>query len=202
MSSSLLVSYVVLWLLVVFESVALFVLLREVGRMYLRRSPSLHRDGPALGERLPEVAIRTTRGLERADALVTEEYALIVFATTGCPVCGPVIEMARRWSGRMPGLETIVILDEDEFGAYAGLSGVRVALSTMRDISERFLVRATPFALVTDRRGTVLAKGIVNTNHHIASLLREARRQLTEAEESRDGRDQGRVELVSAGGQR
>jgi hypothetical protein len=153
-------------------SAVLYLVLRQLGYVLRRITPSGARsspDGPRIGENvtlhIPELA-----GEPRS--------ALVVFVSTECSICAVVRagaeELARTWRG-----EARIFLvydgsgerDETDFievdaGIYQKRSfGLRRALGTS----------FVPFAFVTDGRGTVVGKGLVNEVGHLESLLEVAR---------------------------
>ncbi|HET7128481.1 MAG TPA: hypothetical protein VFJ93_05325 [Gaiellaceae bacterium] len=174
MSDALLASYVVLWVLVVAQSLFLFVLLRELGRVYLRDSASLHRDGVPIGQQMPNVAIEGPTGAARLRTVLRGRPTIVVVASPSCSLCPPVIALAERWTRRVHGLGLLVLVNGETLDGYAHLAD-RVVRADSQDIATRLLVRATPFVLVLDDAAVVRAKGIVNSNRHMSVLVRQAR---------------------------
>ena len=174
MSDALLASYVVLWVLVVAQSLFLFVLLRELGRVYLRDSASLHRDGVPIGQQMPNVAIEGPTGAARLRTVLRGRPTIVVVASPSCSLCPPVIALAERWTRRVHGLGLLVLVNGETLDGYAHLAD-RVVRADSQDIATRLLVRATPCVLVLDDAAVVRAKGIVNSNRHMSVLVRQAR---------------------------
>jgi hypothetical protein len=175
MSGGFVASYVVLWILVALQSVMLFVLLRELGRIFLRNSDSFQRDGIAVGERLPNLIVDSQAGKVPLTERLGSRYALIVVASPDCSVCPPVIELVEQWQQRIPDLTGLVLLNSERAGSYAANGGVETVVSNPTDVTEQLLVRVTPFVYVASGDGLVLAKGLVNDSRQLERLIASAR---------------------------
>lgn len=173
MNRPFLVSYAMLWLLVVLQSGLLFVLLREIGKTYLSSSSSFQRDGLAVGRRIPPLTVQTRRGLSRVESFFGSEFTIVLVASDGCSVCGPVADIVRRWSERTSDFGAVVLLNAPRLGAWADI-GLDVVLVDPEDVKRKLEVRATPFVFVTDPNGQVMSKGLINTHAHLNALLKEA----------------------------
>lgn len=176
MHGAVLVSYIGLWILVVFQSGLLLVLLREIGKAYLGESQSFQRDGLPVGRRLPTLTVESRSGPVSIDAFFGARLAIFLIASDGCAVCGPVADIVQRWSERLREVSATVLLNADRLGAW-GRTDLQVALVSSSDVSEKLEVRATPFVFIADKSGRVVAKGLINTHSHLKALLKEARAQ-------------------------
>jgi hypothetical protein len=179
-STPFLVSYAGLWLLVAIQSVMLFVLLREMGKLYLGQTESFFRDGPAIGRNLPEMSVRAKTGPVPITRLLQADYSMLLVASDRCAVCPSAAEIVRRWNQRSSALGATVLLAADRLGSWGKLDGLEVVCISPEDVTRHLAVRATPFLLVVDRTGRVLAKGIVNNHGHVKTMLRDARRKQRE----------------------
>jgi thiol-disulfide isomerase/thioredoxin len=170
MSGLWLVSYLALWVLVLFLGVLVFILFHELGVRVLHTAEATTRDGIALGEQAP---LRQPLPVPAVGRLT-----LLVF---GSPLCGPCRALipdlnafARKhratvdaWfvsSETRDGVE----LTKKEFGLQVPAIGDRTAAS-------EFKVRVTPFAFVLDDHGVVLAKGLVNHEAALKWVFDQAR---------------------------
>ncbi len=155
-------------------SVVLYLVLRQLGYMLRRITPSGARsspDGPRIGENItphiPEVAQAAQR-----------QSRLVVFVSRECSICAVVRagaqELARTWRG-----ETRIFLvydghdesDETEFFEVDPGIYEKRSFALRRALGASFV----PFAFVTDGRGIVMGKGLVNEIGHLESLLEVAR---------------------------
>lgn len=168
-------SYAVLWLLVVFESLLVLGLLRELGRIYLLRPESIARDGLPLGASLPKIEVNGRRaGRTVLTELLRAPYTLVVCALPDCPLCGPVIEAAQRWSRHRSHIATVVLVSGQELGALGAIEDSEAVLANAQAVLQELEVRASPFVYVASADGTILAKGLVNNHRDIRALLANA----------------------------
>jgi hypothetical protein len=175
MSTLFVASYVLLWILVVGQSIMLFILLRELGRIYLSQSSSFVRDGVAQGSPLPALPIMTPDGSAGLDSLYTgARYTALLVARPDCPYCPEAADVVRQWAGQAPELGAGVVVDGRELGAYAD-KGVPAGLLDPDMARRQLRVRATPFVFVVDHRGIVLGKGVINAADHLDEVLQRAR---------------------------
>lgn len=153
-------------LAVVALAVVVLALAREVGMLRLRLGPAsaleIEEEGPALGSRVAAV--------ERFELGPETELALAVFSSDGCHVC----------QGLRP--------------AIASLAGEpALAVETFEEAADPALWRelaipGSPYAVVLDSLGTVLAKGTFNNLAQLESALATAERRRE---------DRVRIEAVS-----
>jgi hypothetical protein len=200
MNSAFYGSFVVLWVLVVGQSLLLLTLLREIGRIYLSDTSALQRDGIALGRRLPPIKVNTRRGDSTLDAFLRSRLNIVMIASDGCGVCGPTADVVRRWASRSTDINGVVLLNAKKLGVWGDVSGLDVVLVSAEDVKSQLEVRATPFVFVTDADGAILAKGLVNTHRHVKQLLRDARDRLNADEVRTSAQGVGLVAVASERG--
>lgn len=166
-----LLSYGVLWALVVFNSVLLIATLRSLG-LVLTRLPQhgalvIQDVGPRVGQ-----SIAVPEG-QRVFSDPKVARMLIVFLSTGCSLCRTIAPSLG--SLRQPDVQPLVLIrgDGDERGSLLRLLGPGAEAFTRPDDSAGTAlgINITPFALVVDRTQTVIAKGLVNTLEQLESLL-------------------------------
>lgn len=167
-------SYVILWVVVVVQGVALFLVLRHFGLAAMSTAGGHARDGLGVGSRPPEVA-----GMDRAgrrgqwEAGATD--TVLYFAAPGCEPCeamAPLVnDLARR--GRSSGLDVVVVAEggpEDNEQVSSLFPSATTLVSEEHDVFDRWLVRVTPFAFLV-RDGAVAAKGVCSSAGGLAHLL-------------------------------
>jgi len=169
-------TYVLLWTLVLAESVLLFVLLRQVGHAYLAQLPVSEREGVPVGRRLPDVPTVTSDGAQTLSTFVTiRPYTAVVLVTPTCPICRGAIDALRATTAQLPWLGGAVLVEGTSVDRYSDVSAWG-KLGLITDKTARQLqVRATPFAFVVDTEAQVVAKGIVNTVDDLQRLLEPAK---------------------------
>lgn len=137
-------------------ALAVVALAREVGELRLSLGPqsalSLAGEGPALGRRVAAV--------ERFDAPF--ELALAVFSSSTCALCTALAPAVRLVESE-PGVAVRVFDEERDADVWRALA-----------------VPGSPYAVVLDATGVVLAKALFNTLAQLEGVLAEAARRRTE----------------------
>ena len=179
-----LVSYVILWVLVIALSVLVLALARQIGVLHLRLGPrgalEVDDEGPPLGE-APEPV--DTRALDGRDVTVggPGEPQLLFFVSPGCPICRqllPSLAPAAR-AARMTPVAVVDVEEPEAREAYAH-ADAGVPLVAAPELAESYEVPGTPYAVVLDAIGVVRAKGTVNNLEQIEGLVDTARRRVEE----------------------
>jgi len=180
MTTALVVSTVVLWIVVVALAAVVAALVRQVGVLYERVAPAgalMVSRGPAVGETAPVLEVPLLGGeplavgAPRPDGVST----LVFFLSPTCPVCKTLLP-ALRSLARAEGTWLEVVLasdgpraDHEAFVRAESLESFRYALSAPLGLT--YQVAKLPYAVLLDGRGVVRAKGLVNTREHLESLL-------------------------------
>ena len=183
MSGPWLISYIVLWAVVLFQGVLIFVLLRQLGLMYLGTAQGVARDGIAVGQRAPEF---TAVGLDGGHVSLAGFRGLPLLLVFGSPSCAPC-------RGLIPDLNAFAQENREELRALFLCRGsldearrfgdelnvqVPVAVHPDDGLPDRFRARVTPFAFLIDGEGVVKAKGLANNRAHLEMLLDMARKEI------------------------
>jgi methylamine dehydrogenase accessory protein MauD len=180
MTTALVVSNVVLWVLVVVLAGIVAVLVRQVGVLYERVAPAgalMVARGPAVGDVAPAIAAEAligeprTIGGARADGRST----LLFFLSPTCPVCKALLPALRSIvRGESRWLDVLLASDgprseHESFVAAEGLEDLPYLLSA--PLGMTYQVGKLPYAVLIDGVGIVRAKGLVNTREHLESLF-------------------------------
>ena len=172
-------TYVLLWLVVAFESLLLILILREIGVLYLGRREAFERDGPDTGKAFPRFRAVSTDGRERTLADVGADIRVIVFGAVSCSLCGPAMDKFGRWAARVPEVAAVMLVERS--------AKATELLPHLRDhpwavwfieegsMFKEFGIRVSPYAVVVDGAGIVVAKGLVNHHGDIKRMIRNAR---------------------------
>ena len=176
------VSYVTLWLLVVALCIVVVALARQIGTLHMRLGPrgalEMDDEGPELGS--PAISL-PGRDLKGDDVVVGSASQLLMFVSPGCHVCEQVLPSisAVAEDGK---LSPFVITDVDEEETALTFKNKRVAAPVVAGIAiaQAYEVPGTPYVVVTDRTGTVAAKGTVNNLEQVEGLIDSARRRSAE----------------------
>jgi methylamine dehydrogenase accessory protein MauD len=171
------VSYAVLWLAVLVLGVLVVALAREVGALHLRLGPrgalEIDTEGPEIGVAVPAIVGTAVDG-RPAPVGGPGGTRLYLFASPTCGVCRDVLPampaLLRRGLGG-------AVLSEAPVGDLGGWASLDVAVVSSPEAFLAYSVPGTPFAVVLDGRGAVLAKGTPNDPSQLEGLLDTARRR-------------------------
>ena len=176
------VSYSVLWILVLALVCVVVVLARQIGVLHMRLGPIGARAvdvGPDIGAQAPEIVATDLDGHDVLLGGLRNKLTLVMFISPNCPACSDLAPSIRTMarSERSTLDVRLVSLSEDlpkvrEFVAKHKLQSIPCLASTM--VSKSYGVLAAPYGVVISERGVVLSKGIANNVEHLESLLNAA----------------------------
>lgn len=179
MSGIWLITYIVLWGIVLFQGLVIFVLMRQLGIIYLGTAQGVARDGIAAGQRAPDFALPDLSGTVRTLADYHGRSLLLVFGSTSCAPC----------RGLVPDLNVFAKQHADDIDALFAIRGtpneaqrfvddlglqVPVGVFNDEELPEKYKARVTPFAFLIDGDAVVRAKGLSNNMSHLDMLLKAA----------------------------
>jgi methylamine dehydrogenase accessory protein MauD len=205
MSTVLLVSSILLWLVVLFVVFLLLGTLRalEIMRWRLEQvqaiAPSrMGRSGLKPGKKAPPFTLSTVAG----ESVSLDDYAgrkvFLVFVQAGCAPCHAVVPDL-NWLHQTGKAEVLVVNnatpEEGRKWVQETKPAFRVLLQEKRSVSRRYEVMATPFAFLIDEQGVVASKGLISNKQHIGFVLdRRHRGAGLDHVEAEDGVEKGRSE--------
>lgn len=176
MSGPWLISYIALWAVVLVQGAVIFVLLRQLGVIYLGTAQGVANDGLAPGESAPAFALPGLDG-----ELVTLEALsglplLLVFGSPTCAPCKGLIPDLNVFAKERERDMRVLFLSRGEVDAtqrFASENDVQVPVATHPDekLPEQYKARVTPFAFIIDAEGVVRAKGLANNREHLDMLM-------------------------------
>lgn len=181
MEGTLLVSYAILWVLVIFLSLLVFALARQVGVLHERVAPAgalMPTNGPKVGEMTEVMSVSDLQG--DAVAIGGADSAglatLILFVSPTCPVCKSLVPVARSlvsYEGRR--MRLVFASDGDKIEqhiAYVGDLDIKdYPYVVSQALGLAFAVSKLPFAVLVGSDGTLQSKGLVNSREHLESLV-------------------------------
>lgn len=168
MNSVWLVSYVVLWLLVLFLLTALVGVLRQIGLLHEQGGrPPTPRTKLTRGERVPELELQTLGGRRvRLSELIERPTSLLV-VSPGCSGCGNLLrqiadgELGRDLVGRIVVLSMAGDVETQDLLQKAGVpSGVGVLIDPNGEIRQAWGISATPTTVHVDERLVVIEQNL------------------------------------------
>lgn len=186
MSGPWLISYVVLWGIVLFQGVVIFVLLRQLGLMYLGTAQGVARDGLAIGEHAPEFTVSGLDGVHVSLEGLLGSPLLLVFGSATCAPCRGLIPDLNAFANeKREELRALFLcrgsLDEARRFSDELHAQVPIAVHPDEALPDSFRARVTPFAFLLDGEGVVRAKGLANNRSHLDMLLEQARKEIDRA---------------------
>lgn len=173
-----LISYIVLWLVVLALVVLVIVLYRQLGIMYLGSAEGVSRDGLERGAQAPDFSLTDQYGnLQRATAYRGRPL-LLLFGSPGCAPCRILLPQLHDWARAHPevGVLWMNAAPPDETLQFVSETGATlpvVAHTPDERLMELYKVRVTPFAVMLDENGVVRAKGLANTKSGLDAYYKE-----------------------------
>jgi methylamine dehydrogenase accessory protein MauD len=199
MSGAWLASYVVLWGIVLFQGLVIFVLMRQLGIIYLGTAQGVGRDGIPAGQRAPDFTLPDLAGSLRSLADFRGRLLLLVFGSTSCAPCrGLVPDLNAFAQAHAAELDALFAIrgTPNETQRFVEELGIEVPIGIYNDeeLPEKYKARVTPFAFVIDGEGIVRSKGLANNRAHLDMLLKAANDEL----KSHRGAKRNGVAIVDA----
>lgn len=177
-----LISYLALWVVVIFLLLAVLVLSRQVGLLYRRLGPArarMENEGLKIGDEAPALNAIDLYGREVRLGSERGQHTLLVFISATCPVCDELAPALRSISkSDCENLALLLVsLSGDvernrEFIRRHKLD--RIPLIASNDAGLHYNVTSPPYAILIDERRIVRAKGVANHLEHLESLINAA----------------------------
>lgn len=206
MSTALLVSNVVLWIVVLVLAGVVVALARQIGVLYERIAPvgalTLGR-GPAIGDAAPVVASVTLDGatLQLGAASADGRRLLLFFLSPTCPVCKALLPVLRALAREERARLRVVLAGDgnaDEYRVLVREHGVAELPCVVSPVlGMTWQVPRVPYGILLDAAGTIRSKGLVNNREHLESLLEADERGVGTLQDllAREGEEERHAEL-------
>ena len=200
MSGAWLASYIALWAVVLFQGVVIFLLLRQLGVMYLGTAQGVARDGLPVGRSAPEFTVQDVQGRQLSLADFRGTSLLLIFGSANCAPCRALIPDLNVFAEeRRSELDVLFLCQSEPEAArrFVAETGVRVPVAVQPDdtLADAYKARVTPFAFLIDGEGVIRAKGLANNREHLELLLRMAEREGRRAPGQNGASDERRQEV-------
>jgi methylamine dehydrogenase accessory protein MauD len=190
MGTAWLISYFVLWGLVLLLGFLLFGTLRTLAVQGWRLDqleatmPSrVGRSGLKPGRKAPNFMLPTVEGREVSLGDYRGHTVLLVFVQPGCGPCSSVVPALNRVeaSGEAQVL-AINKADPEQARRWVEDTGATfpVLVQQNLDVSKRYEMLATPFGFLIDEHGVIASAGIVNNGKHVRFLFSTAQERSTD----------------------
>jgi methylamine dehydrogenase accessory protein MauD len=176
-----LLSYVALWLVVLFLGFLLLGALRALGLVRWRleqleaTTPSrTGRGGLKPGKKAPDFTLPCVVGGEVSLHDFAGRRVFLVFTMSGCKPCHRIIPELNRLQRR--GEVQVLVVNNGDLEATRQWAGeARASFPVLAQqqfiVSKRYEMYATPFAFLIDEKGVIAAKGIINNGQYIGFVL-------------------------------
>lgn len=178
------ISYIALWVIVLWVTLALITVLRQLGVEREQRvvsssvPPSYEEDGPTLGARTPALVLQTDtgHGSITLSEPSTADATLVIFMSTfceGCQLIAPEVEALYAQSS----LSTrfLVVLQGNSTMCRAFVTVLSLTLPLVFDrtseIRRAFNVHHAPYGLIYNGDGILIGKGSIDTVERLMALI-------------------------------
>eukprot|EP01037_Dinobryon_pediforme_P012986 gene12986-13088_t len=178
MLTSLILSAVFAWVVILALVVAVLALARQVGVLHMRVAPAgalTTSGGPAVGASSPAIPAKTLDGatVSVGGPAPGSALRLLMFVSAACPLCKNLIPMAKSFA-RDERVQLIFVGDDApnvqrDMIEKQGLAGYQFINGP--DVGMAYEVGKLPYAVLLDADGVVLSKGLVNSREHLESLV-------------------------------
>jgi methylamine dehydrogenase accessory protein MauD len=206
-----LVSYILLWLLVLFLGFVVLGMLRTLGVLTWRLEQlvattprRIGRDGLKKGARAPDFTLLSVAGMEVSLRDFAGKKVFLAFTSSGCGPCHALLPELVRFQKTGP-FQVVVVNggSKEESRQMANKAGVNFPVLVEGDsnLQRRYQIVTTPFVFVINEQGIVAAKGIALNQEHLSYLLADATEKLPQpVEEQRPGQgeQEGTEEATAA----
>jgi len=180
METTLAISNMLLWILVLVLAAMVFALVRQIGILYERVAPAgalMAGSGLKTGEEIPVFDLETIAGqaIRIGGKNSNGKSTLLFFLSPNCPVCKtliPILTAMRKSEANW--LEIIFSSDGDEKQHREWLRTNQLdswPYILSEQLGMTMQVAKLPFAALIDENGILCARGLVNTREHIESLF-------------------------------
>lgn len=179
MSGIWLASYIALWAVVMFQGAVIFVLLRQLGVIYLGTARGVSDDGLDIGAKAPDFSVRQLNGESLSLASFQSKALVLVFGSPTCAPCRgliPDLNMFAHERERELGVLFLSRGDDESARRLANELSIEVPVASHpdEDLPNQYQARVTPFAFLIGKDRTIRAKGLANNREHLELLLRNA----------------------------
>ena len=177
-------SIIALWVLVLFETGLLLLLLRALGELRQRGTistngmESTQEWGLHIGEQAPSFTAVDQRGKVIRFEDFSSQRRILAFISPSCSVCMGAIEAMNSLVEEGQGIVVLAVGDADaeRNRLYAAEHNAQMSILTATSTFDKSLysVQGIPFIFAIDEVGIIRAKGVVNERGSLKELLTRA----------------------------
>jgi methylamine dehydrogenase accessory protein MauD len=181
MTSWWLLSYVILWLVLLFLGFLLLGALRALALLRWRLeqleaiTPTrVGRGGLKPGKTAPDFTLPAADGGDASLHDFAGRRVFLVFTQSGCKPCHRILPELNKLQ-RGGDVQVLVVNngepEETQRWADEAHAAFPVLAQQQYTVSKRYEMYATPFAFLIDERGVITSRGIINNGKHIGFVL-------------------------------
>lgn len=174
-----LASYVILWMVVLIETILLVGVLRQTGNLLLKVDkvaiPDTSEEGISISESVPDLINQL---FKRGVSIEPEKPLILVFISPGCPGCDDLIPAIREFELHQGLKFNLVFISmepsiPDQYN-FIKSNGVRAPIVYLHGIEIALLckVRSTPYVLLFDKNNVLRAKGPIGNYNGLSALIK------------------------------
>lgn len=173
-----LVSYIVLWLVVLTLGLLVLLLYRQLGIMYLGTAQGVSRDGLEPGTLAPDFSLSDQYGQGQRLSAYRGRNLVLVFGSPHCSPCRILMPQLHEWASAHPDVPVLWLnaaSPEENMRFVAETSATLPVLAhpPHDKLLDRYKVRVTPFTFLLDENGVIRAKGLLNTKGYLDMYYKE-----------------------------
>ena len=181
MINTLIFLVAVLSIIVIMLTIMVFAMTRQIGILFERISPvgaMINDSGPEIGSASPSFDLTSLNGGDVKIGYKGDKGTLVFFLSPTCPICNKLLPAIKSiQSSEARSLNVILASDGDatkhrEFIQKHDITDFPYVLS--QPLGTTYRVSRLPFAVLLNKDGVVLAKGLVNTREQLDSLFNAA----------------------------
>jgi methylamine dehydrogenase accessory protein MauD len=193
MSTALVSSQIVLWIVVLLLIASNLLLLRQIGVLYERIAPAGALATNAVLKKGSEILQRREADVSGDAVMIGGKHRdgksqLLFFAAPDCPVCKSVLPAVLSLAGRERSHVELILASagdgKAEHTAFRQAEGLEAYPYILSDrLGMELGVSKLPYAVLLDPEGRVNAFGLVNSREHLESLFEAQDRDVVSIQE-------------------
>ena len=207
MTTVLIVSNLILWVVVILLLITVFALARQIGVLHERVAPAgalMPLSGPKVGELAPRFELA---GLDQKNYVIggerqDDKAMMIFFISPNCPIClellPTVLLLARREHSVLNLLfasDGGTVEEHQDYVSSHHIEDYPYLIST--ELGLGLGVNKLPFAVLIDKNGILRAKGLVNSREQLDSLIEAMELGVASLQEFLQGNEENYKHLKS-----
>jgi methylamine dehydrogenase accessory protein MauD len=178
MSNLVIVSFVMLWVLVIVLGVVVYALARQVGVLYERIAPAgalAMNQQLKVGDKAPQVNVKTLTDQTVMIGKPNKRNTLLFFLSPDCPICKEYLPVITSLShAERSHLDIVLVSDGEDSDHQAFIKDKKLEnfpYVLSEEVGKKYGVSRLPYATLIDKQGKIASMGLVNSREHIESLL-------------------------------